>query len=982
MRLPASFIVVFLLGINLHGQVQSQRVRISDDNKWHLWTDTKAEWVNDPLFLPPVDIKKIPVNIPTVGWDSLWIQESVLTFLPSTVEEHFWDQSGNHRGISGNYVGVSWFYRTLEIPADWNSGKIFLDFESVRLRAEIFVNRELAGYDLINGTPFSIDITEYIRSGEKNEIAIRITDPNGNFAWRDWDAFRWGNNLIPPSHGFGGITGHITLRRTGTSFIDNVFIKNSPNLKEVTAEFSVCSSSETPVSGEITYSIIKEDDGKVVQKGTLNVDPFTSTTTVSKLIKVNNAIPWSVENPQLYNLEFSWEGSDNSSDRITQHFGFRYFEVKEINGDRMFLLNGKRIVVISAISWGHWPVNGIFPNDEQAKQQIVTAKELGLNMLHFHRGIGQTSVLNWADKLGLLYYEEPGGFKPNDSELLKSWKREKLLRMVRRDRNHPSLVIYNYMNESNREPFENEIEDMKAAHALDGTRMITFTSTFFGNQFHGGSCPLTPAPFKAHMLPYDKNVYDYGLWDEHHAGGPGVYRDIFYNGPDDIYRHYNNPKEIILLGEDGAIGSVPRLDLIRDEIQSKGLGGWDSRQFLEQYDAFDTYLTENGFRKAFPDNKSLFMSIGEVSHYYQGRTIENFRIGNTGDGYVINGWESSKIENHSGIVDVYRNSKADPSILAHYTSPLYIAVKLREKVLEVGENTEADFYIINEKDLKGRFQLNIEIEDPSGNISRQTTPVNISGGNRYGELLVSNIKVSPTSEGYTSIRATLTRGKDELTQGEDKIFAVNTGVVERKVAIVDTSGTVASLLGTIPGTKFREYERGGQVMESVMVVGKNIQPGFVKGRFRQDDPVLDWVSAGNTLVIISGAEEWARYLEEKEVLEYRGSRLIDRNWFGGNYFVREHKLFDGLPVNTAFNWEYQSLAHYDLNRIGLRLPDGESIAGVWADSRTEVYTAVTVIPVGAGRIILSTLDLEGAILSGEKASVVARRILRNYLSFQ
>jgi len=96
-------------------------------------------------------------------------------------------------------------------------------------------------------------------------------------------------------------------------------------------------------------------------------------------------------------------------------------------GDKMFFLNGKRIVLHTAISWGHWPENGIFPTDSMAYKQIRIAKEMGLNMLNFHRGIGQENVLDAADELGLLYYEEPGGYKPGDSEFNLIWKREKLL---------------------------------------------------------------------------------------------------------------------------------------------------------------------------------------------------------------------------------------------------------------------------------------------------------------------------------------------------------------------------------------------------------------------------------------------------------------------------------------------------------------------------------------------------------------------------
>lgn len=107
-----------------------------------------------------------------------------------------------------------------------------------------------------------------------------------------------------------------------------------------------------------------------------------------------NAHLWSVDSPRLYDLKISL-----NDDAVTERFGFRWFEIKDVKGDRQFFLNGKRIVLRTAISWGFWPYNGITPSDELAKRQITIAKELGLNMLNFHRNIGKptfwTMLMNW-----------------------------------------------------------------------------------------------------------------------------------------------------------------------------------------------------------------------------------------------------------------------------------------------------------------------------------------------------------------------------------------------------------------------------------------------------------------------------------------------------------------------------------------------------------------------------------------------------------
>ena len=127
----------------------------------------------------PVDIKALPVNTPTGGWQLLKHPEKTGINLPATVEEHLWGWNGQTFGVTGNYTGVSWFETEVDIPAEWKNRRIAMNIGSVRFRAEIFVDHQLAGYDLVNSTPFSIDITPFIEPGKKNVITFRITDPNG-----------------------------------------------------------------------------------------------------------------------------------------------------------------------------------------------------------------------------------------------------------------------------------------------------------------------------------------------------------------------------------------------------------------------------------------------------------------------------------------------------------------------------------------------------------------------------------------------------------------------------------------------------------------------------------------------------------------------------------------------------------------------------------------------------------------------------------
>lgn len=976
---------VLIFSFKLFSQAKTDISKLN----WKLWLDTEAQWEHDELHVHMPNIKTLKVSIPSCGWDNL-SNNGIAVHLPATVEEHFWDKSANPYGVSGDYLGVSWFTTQLNVPEQKAEKRIFLEFESVRLRAEVFVNRQLVGVDIVFGTGFKFDITDYVKFGKANEIAIRITDPDGNFTWTDFNYHKWGKYKITPSHGFGGITGRVFVSYAEKVYFDDIFIKNKPKANSITAELSIKNTTGKAVTGTLTYQIF-EDNAltrmSLSKSKTLLLK--NDDTIIAEDLELPKAKLWSPETPNLYYLKTTWKGSDGTTETTVKRFGFRWFEVKNEKGERYFALNGKRIVLRTAISWGYWPVNGIYPTPELAEKQILLAKSMGLNMLNFHRGIGQTLILDKADELGLLYYEEPGGYKTGgnfNDEFLMELNRTRLFRMVKRDRSHPSLIIHNMINEiSNRQPMPHEIQDLRDASKIDNTRIITYTSTNFFKPLHGGTNPTTPTPVKSHVLPYDTTVHIYGWWDQHFPDGPGVYCDRFYQGKDKIFRNSTNKAEIVIWGEDGAIGTPARVELIKNEIEKTGKIGWDGDVYLNMFDAYNKFLNDNKtFKKAFPTVDDFTRSFGNVALYYHGRIIENTRIGDVVDCYVVNGWESEKIENHSGVVDSYRNPKGDAEIMANYNQPLFVSVKIRNKVIEKGKNSIVDFYIVNEKNIKGKCILNIEVADKNGVYFQKSIPVTISGGIVFGQLLAENIALMPRSEGYSMVKAELQQKNKTLAKGEDKLYCVdiNTQVKFPKVALYDDSiATIAHCLKmskidyTVVNTKNFVPEN-----ETILFVGSYNKQMSMPGIEQRND-LLEWVKRGNTIVVLKDADLFAEYLSEKEILDYRGKVQMRNVWWGGNYAVAENPYFDGLPQNCVFNWEYQALAQYHKDRWALRLGSGECLVAAVADHKAEVFSALHKIKLGRGQIILSTLDIPISLhRKDEQANVVAAKILQNIVN--
>ena len=749
---------------------------------WQLWLDKDAKWENDELFLPPVDVAKLPVNPPTGGWESLATGRDVL--VPGTVEEYL----SNGNGPEGDIKGVSWWTRKVRIQATQGQ-RVMLHFDAVRLRAEVFVNRKLVGYDVIGNTPFDVDITDAAKPNEEVELAVRITDPGGNFDWRDSSSFMWGKHVIPMSHGFGGITGRVKLIYHDPVYVEDIYVQNSPTVTNAMVFVTIKNTLAETVQREVNLTVRPKrelDEEKEWMRTNSVLQRFVTYTVNTELGSVELKpgdnqlkIPmtpgwvqvWDLEHPTLYVCTVDLAQQQNVSDEADQVFGFRWFAPEDVGSNAVFRLNGKRVVLRTSISWGFWPINGIFPTPELAKKQILDAKAFGMNMLNFHRAIGQPEVLDAADELGLMYYEEPGGYKSANGEFAEAMMREKVLRMVKRDRSHPSLVIYSMINERNQnQPFQpREREDMLAMHALDPSRALTLSSSW-------ATRIGQPEDIKAHVRPFDPEIHFTGWFDNHHAGGPEVWRENLYRSPESFYNRTTNAGEIVYWGEEGAISSPPRLQKIKAALEASPTKGWDGQIYLDWYARFDKFLTEKKLRGAFPTVDDFTTALGDVSLYHQGRKIETLRINDAADGYAINGWEAESVENHSGIVDCWRNPKGDPAILAYYNQPLFVAVKTRSQFAQVPGEVAADFYAINEKDLRGDYTLKISANSPSGKtVFAKEVPVKLTGGEVYGELLVANVAVPIAgATGMFRVKAELRdRFGKSVATGHDDVLAVD-----------------------------------------------------------------------------------------------------------------------------------------------------------------------------------------------------------------
>ena len=629
------------------------------DSGWRMWPDQKAEWKDDTIYLPEdVKLANLPVNVPTGGWDALSAAQGIPVTLPSTVEQYFWGLQGmrpyhdeyrfetaDDEVKNGAYYGVSWWWRSLEIPAPFGGKRIFLRIRGARQRAEVYLNQKLVGYSIMEELPFECEVTAAARPGAANQLAIRITNPGGRLDWVDGGRITWGNATFQKSHGFGGLDRALTLSAQGPARIRDSWVLNTPESRRVTAHAEIENIGAAASDGRLRFAVLDAATGHELAHAEVAA-PLEPNQTAKFQADVSYpaARLWDLDSPQLYKMKAEWTGGSEMAARMID-FGFRWFAPEGIGTNALFRLNGRRVRIYTAISWGYWALNGLFPTPDLAEKEVLVAQQFHLNCLNFHRNLAKEEVLAVQDRRGLLRCIEPGGGyqavgpagqAPGFAE---RYMEEKIVGMIRAYRSHPSVVEYILQNEARPDLKNPNLERvLQRMHAEDPSRSIVANDGF-----------ASRAP-QAWMEPYSEHMRTSaeggagGWWDEHQGQPSDVWQDAQYVSPMEFLYYSNNRKEIVEWGEMKGAASIDDHARLIKEIKIHGGKSYDLTDHEELLAAYEKFVDKWGFRKAFPTSSDLFQSIGRRAYQSWGQFLENIRICDLNDYATISGWESTAME--------------------------------------------------------------------------------------------------------------------------------------------------------------------------------------------------------------------------------------------------------------------------------------------------------------------------------------------------
>lgn len=992
----------------VHGRGQASKFNAPEDcvalpdDGWNLWIDKEAQWKDDEIFLPEdVRLERLPVHPPTGGWQGLYARHSGPDFrvvtLPGTVEQHFWGKCGSRSYTpeeyryaaddpvpqNGAYEGVSWWWRSIDIPNSMAGKRVWLGVRGARMRAEVYLNEQLVGYSVMEELPFECDLTSAAKPGGTNRLAIRITNPGGRYDWVDGTTIHWGKVNVYRSHGFGGLDRELTLRTSPKGYrIADAWVLNTPEKTNIIAFAKL----EGAVQGIPRFEALDPRSGKVVAKSIGKSDPSRSDPGTSLFradLSFAEAQLWDLDHPVLYRMRITVE-SGGTRDRRIVPFGFRWFGPEGIGSNAVFRLNGRRIKIYTSISWGYWGHNGLFPTPELAEREVAQAKKLGLNCLNFHRNVGKEDVFRAHDRLGLLRYIEPGGGKlaigklpsgveanaagivmqkpQNEADhFSRRFMQAKCRAMVRAFRSHPSLIQYTLQNEIGADlKNPDTLTPLAIMHEEDPSRSVVLNDGFSPPPRSAAQAWYEPWNDKLHRSDQE----EWGGWWNNHQGAGDQWYDNFYKDADHFTYRQPLATALVEFGEMEGCAVADNHALLVRQITTREFGGtgssYDLADHREILDSCNRFLDRWGFRRAFPTADALYRSIGEKCYESWQQYLENIRICDQVDFAAISGWESTSIENHSGIVDNLRNFKGNPELISATLRPVRLVAKQHKLCYAVGDNALFDLYFLNDTGRAISGQLRFTMTDPDGHPSELSSwPVPALVKDQFSYVVQREFD-TPALDKEGIYRFTFSSDQDAEAGVTREIWVANSRPNLGRPLSVAISGVlpwVKQHLASLPGVQIAEFDARKKydlIVASGIVPGSRFdrQIGEETGLEAQSpkgtsapsvpgklsDDVLSAVRAGIPLLAIvpddALADGVAKQLAGLGLFAY-SEQVGDTRapWMGNWLFVREHPSFAKLPANRALSVHYQAHGKESNGLLIDRAPGAEEPEVIMAYSR-------------------------------------------------
>lgn len=398
-----------------------------------------------------------------------------------------------------DYAFISTYRRRFKLPGGTEGKRVFVDFEGAMTASTVWINGVRLGEYKGGFTPFSFELTQHVRRDGENVLLVQLDSTERN----DIPPFGYEIDYMT----FGGIYREVSLRIVPRMYIDNIFtqckdvLSNSPSLdvncflagdvpkKGLALEVELRDGEQTiakarraletanPVAEKAPEGLDPYMDAAVYETAETLKDPMRHLVSLTQLggIKL-----WCLEEPHLYTVHVRLLQGDRAIDEDTRRVGFR----EATFTDHGFSLNGKIVKLRGLDRHQTFPFVGqAMPARAQRTDADILRKNLHCNIVRTSHYPQSRHFLDRCDEIGLLVLEEIPGWQHIGDE---KWKRvaiDNVGRMIRRDWNHPSIVLWGVRINESLDDHDFYTRTNALAHALDDSRQTGGIRYFQESEF-------------------------------------------------------------------------------------------------------------------------------------------------------------------------------------------------------------------------------------------------------------------------------------------------------------------------------------------------------------------------------------------------------------------------------------------------------------------------------------------------------------------
>ncbi len=373
------------------------------------------------------------------------------------------------------YEGVGWFRRLVDVPADWQGRRVSLRFQGVNDRASVWVNGVHLGDHEGGFLPFEWDVQDLLRWGQDNLVVVCADNrrrpgdvPGLQRGWRGW----------------GGILREVELVATDLLYLEHVRMVAEPVDQggRLVAQVQVKNGRPQVAAVQLQVRLMMQDEILTCLTSEARACPSGESLSLTVDGLVENIKLWSPEQPNLYTAQVElWTGG-NLADAQSIRVGFRRIEAREgglyLNGSRLFLTGFNRHEDL--------PRTAMCPDPDIVRRDLADIKEAGANFVRLCHYPHHPAELDMCDEVGLLamgeiplYWWDGLAEGQVDCARKLDAAKQQLAAMIRRDANHPSVIMWSVSNETDEERPEvaaGNAELVRLAQQLDSTRLAVHVS--------------------------------------------------------------------------------------------------------------------------------------------------------------------------------------------------------------------------------------------------------------------------------------------------------------------------------------------------------------------------------------------------------------------------------------------------------------------------------------------------------------------------